>query len=117
MTISPERLITLLHEFPDQFAVFTVMDRDIIAALTVAIRVRHDILYNFLPASNSDYQTFSPMVMLTDGLFTYCRQQGIHLLDLGVSLDANHQPKPGLMRFKRNLGAQESPKLIFEKTL
>ena len=117
LTIGPERLTTLLHEFPNQCAVFVVTDGGIIAALTVAIRVRDDILYNFLPASNPDYQTFSPMVMLTEGLFTYCRQQSIRLLDLGVSLDANRQPKPSLMRFKRNLGAQESPKLIFEKTL
>lgn len=117
LTLSPDRLIELLNRFPDQFPVFSVMDGDVTAALTVAVRVRADILYAFLPASHPDYHRFSPMVLLTDGLFTYCRQGGIRLLDLGVSLDADRQPKPSLMRFKRNLGAQVSPKLVFEKDL
>ncbi|MVM41184.1 GNAT family N-acetyltransferase [Spirosoma sp. HMF3257] len=117
LTIQPARLLNLFQNFPDQFSVFTVTDGARLIALTVAVRVRHDILYNFLPTSHSDYNTFSPMVMLTDGLVTYCRQQKIRLLDLGVSLDDNRQPKPSLIRFKRNLGAQESPKLVFEKQL
>jgi len=117
LTLSPSYLADLLAEFPDQFPVFVVTDGPNMAALTVAIRVRNDILYTFLPASHPDYRAFSPMVMLTDGLFTHCQQQGIHLLDLGVSLGENHCPKPSLMRFKRNLGAQEMPKLVFEKVL
>ena len=117
LTISPERLAGLLTTFPNQFCVFAVKDGPKLAAITVAVRVREDILYNFMPASHPDYHTFSPMVMLTDGLFAHCQQEGIRLLDLGVSLDSNRQPKPSLMRFKRNLGAQTSPKLIFEKTL
>ena len=117
LTICPERLTNLLHTFPNQFLVFAVTDGPNLAALTVAVRVRHDILYQFMPASHPAYRTFSPVVMLTDGLFSYCQQQGIRLLDLGVSLDSDHQPKPSLMRFKRNLGALESPKLVFEKGL
>ncbi len=117
LTISPERLADLLHNFPDAHAVFTVRDGSRLTALTITVRVRHDILYNFRPVSNPDYQQFSPIVMLTDGLFSYCLQQKIRLLDLGISLDAAGQPKPGLIRFKRNLGAQESPKMIFAKTL
>lgn len=111
------QLATLCTQFPDQFVAFTVTDGSRLAAVALMVRVRHDILYNFLPASHPDYQTISPMVMLTDGLFTYCQKQAIRLLDLGVSLDANNQPKPSLMRFKRNLGALESPKCTFEKAL
>lgn len=114
LTLPAERLRTLIQTFPNQFLVFVISDGPIIAALTVAVRVRDDILYNFLPASHPDYHAYSPMVLLTDGLFGYCQQRQIRLLDLGVSLDGNHQPKPSLMRFKRNLGALESPKLIFE---
>lgn len=116
LTIYSDNLGRLLRRFPGQFLVFTVTDGPTLAALTVAVRVRRDILYSFLPASHPDYQTFSPMVMLTGGLYTYCQQQEIRILDLGTSLD-NNQPKPSLMRFKRNLGAQESPKLVFEKSL
>ena len=117
LTICPERLTDLLQMFPNQFLIFAVTDGSHLAAVSVAVQVRHDILYNFMPASHPAYRTFSPMVMLMDGLFTYCQQQNIRLLDLGVSLDNDRQPKPGLMRFKRNLGALESPKLVFEKRL
>ena len=116
LTLPPDRLKNLLQTFPDRFPVFVVRDGATVAALMVAVRVRHDILYNFMPASDPDYHVYSPMVMLVDGLFGYCQHQQIQLLDLGTSLDGNHQPKPGLMRFKRNLGAQESPKLTFEKS-
>lgn len=115
LTIEPDRLTDLLRQFPDQFPVFVVRDGDALAALTVAVRVRADILYAFQPASGTDYRAFSPMVLLTDGLYAYCRQQTIRLLDLGVSLDTDGRPKPGLIRFKRNLGALTSPKWVFEK--
>ncbi|GAB3960881.1 hypothetical protein GCM10028805_59200 [Spirosoma harenae] len=117
LTISPERLVNLFHDFPAQFIVFTLQDGDKLIALTITVRVREDILYSFLPASCPDYNSYSPMVMLTDGIFSYCQNQSIRLLDLGVSLDANRRQKPNLMRFKRNLGAQESPKQVFEKVL
>lgn len=117
LTICPDDLARLLQKFPERFLIFTVNDGPRLAALTIAVRVREDILYTFLPASHPDYRTFSPMVMLIGGLYAYCQQQRIRLLDLGMSLDEKNQPKPSLMRFKRNLGAQESPKLVFEKSL
>lgn len=117
LTVEPDILASLLVSFPNQFSVFVVKDGSNLAALTITVRVRPDILYNFLPASPPAYSTFSPMVMLTDGLFSYCQQHHIRLLDLGVSLDSHRQPKPGLIRFKQNLGAQSSPKRVFEKTL
>ncbi len=117
LTIPNNRLLALLDTFPRQFPVFTVRDGNRLIALTVAVRVRTDILYSFLPASDPDYHTRSPMVMLTDGLFQYCRQAQIRLLDLGLSLDGDRRPKPGLLRFKQNLGALPSPKLVFERDI
>ncbi|RYF77534.1 MAG: GNAT family N-acetyltransferase [Cytophagaceae bacterium] len=115
LTISAERLTYLLQHFPDQYPVFVVRDGSTIAALTIAVRVRHDILYNFLPADNLAYRSFSPAVLLTDGIYAYCQQEGITLLDLGVSVDEHRVAKPSLMEFKRKLGAQESAKLVWEK--
>lgn len=117
LTLPPDRLRTLIQAFPNQFLSFIVWDNMTIAALTIVVQVRADILYNFLPASNPVYHVFSPIVLVTEGVFSYCQQHQIRLLDLGVSLDGNHQPKPSLMRFKRNLGAHESEKLVFVKSL
>lgn len=114
LTISMDYLSLLLHQFPEQFPVFVVREGQSLAALCVCVRVRHDILYSFLPASNINYQEFSPMVMLIDHLYQYSQHEGINLLDLGSSLDANQQLKPSLARFKQNMGAVPSPKLTFE---
>jgi len=115
LSIDPARLAHLMRHFPDQYPVLVVRDKTTVVALTVVVRVRQDILYNFLPADDLAYRTYSPTVMLTDGLYAYCQQEGITLLDLGISVDEHQQPKPGLMRFKRNLGAQESVKSVWEK--
>lgn len=117
LTIASDRLKLLLRAFPDQYPVFAVWDADTLASLSVAVRVRHDILYNFLPADNQRYRTYSPAVLLTQGLYHFCQQQGVTLLDLGVCLDAQRAPKPSLMRFKRNFGAVASWKLVLEKQL
>ncbi len=114
LTISMDYLSRLLHRFPEQFPVFVVREGQNIAALCVCVRVRHDILYTFLPASNANYQELSPMVMLIDHLYQYSQYEGVNLLDLGSSLDANQQLKPSLARFKQNMGAVPSPKLTFE---
>ncbi|GAB3491600.1 hypothetical protein GCM10027341_04810 [Spirosoma knui] len=117
LSITPERLKDVLYQFRDQFSVFAVMNYERIAALVITVRVSDTILYSFLPGSHADYRTYSPMVMLIDGLYRYCQQLGISLLDLGLSVDGNQLPKPSLIQFKRNLGAQESPKLVVEKRL
>jgi hypothetical protein len=54
------------------------------------------------------------MVMLINHLYQYSQHEGINVLDLGSSLDANQQLKPSLARFKQNMGAVPSPKLTFE---
>ncbi|SOD92329.1 GNAT family N-acetyltransferase [Spirosoma fluviale] len=117
LTLEPDQLINLLQEFPKQFSVFTVTNGPSLAAVVITVRVRYDILYTFLPASDPACHNFSPMIFLIDGLCSYCQQQEVQLLDLGVSLDARRQPKPGLLRFKRNLGAQESPKYTLERSI
>lgn len=117
LTLPPERLLQLLAQFPERFPVFVVRSKQTIAALSIGVRVRNDILYNFLPVDNLAFRHLSPMVFLLNGLYAYCQDQAIRVLDLGVSLDANRQPKPSLEHFKRNMGAMASPKLIFEKRL
>ena len=117
LTLPPERLRQLLAQFPERFPVFVVRNEQTIAALSIGVRVRTDILYNFLPVDNLSFRHLSPMVFLLTGLYAYCQDQAIRVLDLGVSLDANRKPKPGLEHFKRNMGAITSSKLIFEKQL
>lgn len=104
----------LLSRFPESYQVFTLRQGNKTAALTVTVRVNDRILYNFYPADAEEYRPYSPTVQLTEGLYDYCQEKGYGLLDLGISTDRG-APNYGLIRFKKNLGAQASLKLSFEK--
>jgi Acetyltransferase (GNAT) domain len=112
-TFSLSELKNWLAVFPQSFQVFCVRDQDQVAALTLTVMVGEKVLYNFCPAHNLNYRTFSPAVMLTKGLYDYCLINKIKTLDLGVSLDSDGNPKPSLARFKQNLGAEMSQKVVF----
>jgi Acetyltransferase (GNAT) domain len=115
ITFSLAELRNWFAIFPESFQVFCVRDQDQIAALTLTVRVGESVLYHFCPANNLAYRTFSPAVLLTKGLYDYCLNNQLEILDLGVSLDSDGNVKPSLARFKQNLGAEVSEKIIFKK--
>lgn len=117
ITFDYAALVAWFGLFSDQYHLFCVKNGQQIVALTVAVRVGSGVLYNFCPADCLHYRAFSPTVLLTAGLYHYCQQNAIQILDMGVSIDANGQPKESLQRFKCNLGAKSSQKLIFAKQL
>jgi hypothetical protein len=114
LTLGWEDFNTLFTQFPEQYQVFTVKDGPNVVALTVTVRINDRILYNFYPADAANYQTFSPTVFLIKGLYDYCQLHGLGQLDLGIASD-DLLPNYGLICFKKNLGAQASLKLSFEK--
>jgi hypothetical protein len=114
LSLTLERLQELFRLFPQDHFVFSVRDTNgAWAALTVAIRVNGQILYNFYPASPLAYNVFSPVVLLNEGLYTFARANGMQLLDLGTST-LPEGPNHSLLQFKRHLGGVLSLKLAFE---
>ncbi|MBC7919466.1 MAG: GNAT family N-acetyltransferase [Ferruginibacter sp.] len=116
VSLDGEALRDLFERFPADYKVFTVRDADRLAALTVAVVVNHRILYSFYTAHDACYQAFSPVVLLTEGVYGFCQRHSFGLLDLGTSPDGGN-PNYGLIRFKQHLGAQVSLKLSFEKAM
>jgi hypothetical protein len=114
ITFSLAELSNWFNVFSDYFQVFCVRDNNQIAALALTVRVGDDVLYNFCPANNLDYRTFSPAVILTKGLYDYCFNNQIQVLDLGISLDSNGNYKQSLSKFKQNLGADMSEKIAYK---
>ncbi len=98
---------------PDNYLLFTVKDNRRIIAMAVSIIVNKDILYNFYHADHEDYREFSPTVMVVDEIYKYCQRKKVRILDLGIS-SLNGVRNEGLYRFKKNLGAKECSKKIFE---
>lgn len=117
LSLSYEKFNSLIARFPERYVVFRVLDGTQLAALSVSVRVGPRQLYHYLPAYSPAYATYSPIILLTEALYDYCRIHHIQLLDLGTSIDAAGHEKPSLARFKRNLGALECPKFSLKKTL
>ncbi|MDX1905141.1 MAG: peptidoglycan bridge formation glycyltransferase FemA/FemB family protein [Thermonemataceae bacterium] len=114
ISMSFENFEKTLQLFPEKYLVFVVKKEEQIAAISVAIMLNENILYNFYPADNEDFLSFSPTIMLNEALYEYAQKNNFGILDLGVSTDRS-QPNFGLIRFKENLGAKSSLKLSFEK--
>jgi hypothetical protein len=117
LSFSFEQLEMWLDVFPAHFRVFCVKDNDTITSLTLTVRVGEKVLYNFCPADNLSYRTFSPAVLLNKGLYEYAKNEGVTILDLGISIDSEGKVKPSLKRFKHNLGAKDSEKYVFYKAI
>lgn len=113
LSLDYEALASLFNQFPADFRIFSVRDESReLAACTVAVRVNQDVFYNFYPASPLKFNDYSPAIMLAEGLFNLCWQQGFRLLDLGTS-QLPEGPNFPLMQFKRNIGGEPSLKLTF----
>ncbi|GAB3340305.1 hypothetical protein GCM10027299_53610 [Larkinella ripae] len=113
ITIQSKDLASILANFEDLYPVFEVRDGSQLIAVCLGIWITSEILYYFLPADHEDYQSFSPSVLLIESLYHHCQQNRISWLDLGISTSRGVRNE-GLIRFKRQLGAVESPKFVYE---
>jgi hypothetical protein len=114
ISISMEKLRMYLEEFPQTYSFFSIRKDGKICAATVAVRISKKILYNFLPASDTAYNAFSPMVMLLSEMYKYGQREKFEILDLGISTTSDGKPQKSLIRFKNNIGALEGYKDFFE---
>jgi len=112
MTMSLEQLTVHFQQFPDNFQVFTVYDVDLLIAVGVTIKINQDILYTFYLADDEQYLKHSPTIYLLSGIYEYCQQENVKLLDLGIVTDKGISNE-GLTRFKRSLGGKLSEKKTY----
>jgi lipid II:glycine glycyltransferase (peptidoglycan interpeptide bridge formation enzyme) len=106
----------LIQIFPQSYKLFSVSMKNEMVAATVCVKVKDSILYNFLPAHNSSFNMYSPMVFLMEKIYQYTSEKKIRFIDLGVS-SINNNPQKGLIRFKERLGSKAVGKLTFLKEI
>lgn len=106
-----ERTVALC---PERFLLFVVVLDEKIIAASISIRFQEGKLYNFFANHDPAFNQISPMVLLLDGLYECCRQNGMTLLDLGTSA-LNGKPNYPLLDFKMRVGGIPSSKLTFHK--
>jgi hypothetical protein len=116
LSMTLDDLARTVDFFKESFFLFGAFLHKDLAAASVAIRVSPGILYNFYSGHLRKYDSISPMVMLTGGMYKFCGSHQIQLLDLGTS-SLNGQPNFSLLDFKLRLGGVPSMKVTFEKAL
>lgn len=115
LSLSSEQLQQYFHLFPDQYHLFTVRLGAELAAVGVTVRINGQILNHLYPASPTQYNAYSPTILLTEGIYQFCQQDNISMLDLGVSApgDEDEADYQGLFTFKKRLGGVETFKPTF----
>jgi hypothetical protein len=118
LSLSLAQVEALFRAFPRQHYVFSVRKPGgDWAAVTIAIQVSEQVVYNFYPASKLADNTLSPMVLLNEGLHTFAQASGMAAVDLGTSTLPIGAPNASLLRFKRHLGGVAGLRLTWQKAL
>ncbi|MCU0428669.1 MAG: GNAT family N-acetyltransferase [Cytophagaceae bacterium] len=114
ISMAREAFLSLPILAPQRYTLFSVHLMEEVLAVAVGVRVRSDILYFFLPADDHRYLNLSPMALLKEGMYLYCQEQSIGILDYGIGT-VGGVPNEGLIRFKKNMGGSHSPKRTYIK--
>jgi hypothetical protein len=116
ISMTLEELMRVSAAFPDHFFLTQVTLNDERIAANISIKVNESVLYNFYHDHNEFFNLLSPVVLLNEGLYQFCQQNGFKMLDLGTSTSYGII-NSSLLDFKLRLGAQPSRKLTFVKNI
>jgi lipid II:glycine glycyltransferase (peptidoglycan interpeptide bridge formation enzyme) len=112
--MSKADLEKVFQMFPEEYRAWGVFYHQICLAMAITVRVSPSIEYIFYTADDLAFRRFSPVVMLHQGIFSQCLQEGVEILDLGTS-SLKGNINQGVFNFKRNLGASLGWKSTFRK--
>jgi Acetyltransferase (GNAT) domain len=112
LSMPRDLFIKSLKTLPQDFSLHTAEINDDIAAASLTLKLSSNVMYVLFWGDSLKYRTFSPVASLATVLMKYCESMGCSILDLGTS-SVDGIVDDGLLRFKRNLGAIESPRYSF----
>jgi hypothetical protein len=113
VTMTLQELQTAFKSFPDQYLLFGVFDQERLIATAVSIQVNQDVLYNFYHGDCLSHRSYSPVTLLVAGIYGYCQEHHVEILDLGISTDRGVLNE-GLYYFKESCGARPSDKITYQ---
>lgn len=116
ISISAQELEATVNRFPGRYLLFGIFDGERMISACVSIMVKAGIIYNFLLNHDRQYNSVSPPLLLLEGVYDYCRENSIRILDLGTSAFAD-KPNFSLLDFKLHLGGVPTTKFSFYKKL
>ena len=115
-SVTREDLRRLMDTFPGSYDLYLGEVSGQIAASAVVVAVAQRTNYVFYWADSAAFRHLSPVVALHVHLVQTYRALGKTVLDLGIATEAGVD-NAGLIRFKKGLGAIDSPKFTFRLTL
>lgn len=116
LRIKPGEIARIMRAVPESYITLTATNGEQILAGALFVRVSDRVLYHFLSGFFPEFRAISPSLLLFDAAYQYCLDNGLQILDLGISLDHLGHEKTSLASFKRRIGGQECPKIIYEAT-
>ena len=116
LSLNFEELSQLVKQFPTRFLLYAVYDGVMMIAAACCIKVRSDVLYVFYAGHTKQYNSYSPLVLLYDGIYEDCQRQAIRLIDLGTSATESGTDQ-NLLIAKLRMGAKASLKTTWIKQL
>ncbi|MGG7662936.1 GNAT family N-acetyltransferase [Dyadobacter sp. BHUBP1] len=114
LRVAPGELNRIVSASPESYVTVTARNGEQTVAAALLVRVASHVLYHFLSGFLPEFRTISPSLMLFETAYQYCGNNGIQILDLGISLDHLGHEKTSLASFKRRIGGQGCPKIIYE---
>jgi hypothetical protein len=115
ISVAMEQLSLSFRVFPDRYCLFSVRKDGNLAAASVAVKVNEYVIYDFMHASPMEFNNYSPVVFLIEGIYKYAQQNQFKYIDLGIS-SIDNKPQVSLIRFKENIGGVATVKLRLTKT-
>lgn len=116
LSLSIDKVKKLANEFPESIKLFCVKENLKIIAACIAILPDNSTCYTLYYDQDFEYKIYSPNVFLLEGIYKWCQNNQIKLMDLG-SAHLDNKPNIGLQDFKRNAGALPSARVTLFKAL
>ena len=114
LSITLDDLRRTADEFPEEYHIFGVYYSGQLVAASIAIQVNDKVLYHFISDHIRKIGSFSPALVLMEGIYNFCIRRKLQILDLGTSAP-DAVPNARLLNFKKELGAKVSDKFTFMK--
>ena len=116
LSMSLQRLLQVAKEIPEHLVVTSLKYQQQLVAASIIIKVNSTCWYQFYPAHSLKYNRESPMVFLLSKVYTYAREQGVKILDLGTS-ELKGKSLDGLLKFKSRVGGIVTSRRVYTKCL
>lgn len=116
INISLKKLAALFEAFPQSFDLHVVTLENQIISAVVMVKPTKDVCYYYLPATDSRFTKYSPMVHLLNHLYAFYRKQGFGYMDLGIS-SINEKKQTGLFEFKQRMGAKAVKRWVLQRDI